>query len=178
MEFIATSCVHSEIMKPRPNKEVLSFLDANSVLLAFPTVTEIMWGIENIRRAQRDKALKLTDALNTALRTHTYLDRMTPDVAEMLAAMLACKQLKDLWIGNPSANWPVFREHLTIAALSICLAVPVATMNMTAYARITEFFPLPGIYYPGQFRWHARPVAHPQLVSVAVGQHATNVLTN
>ncbi len=163
-------------MKPRPNKAVMAFLDTNLIVLAFPTVTEIMRGIENIRLAQPEKALALTASLSVTFKTNAYLDRVTPEVAELLALMLACKELKNFWVDNPSGKWPVFREHLTIAALSICSGIPVATMNRTAYSRISAFFPLPGIYYPGDLRWHSPASNRSWLSAAAVGQHTNGML--
>ena len=70
--YLLDTNVISELRRPRPNRAVLDWLDgvaAEDLHFSAMTIAEIQRGIENCRTADPDKALELTDWLESRLLT-------------------------------------------------------------------------------------------------------------
>lgn len=153
LRFLLTSCLISDYAKPRPHPEVIKFMASANVAMTFPACLDLERGIASIAVTDPIKAAKLRDWLKRVLAKDEFFDGMTAEVAEILAAILDCKGLRNLWFPSPKANNLNFGASVTIAAMSIAYKTPIATLNRKAFGAINEYFMLPGVFNPADGGW-------------------------
>ncbi|WP_156379851.1 hypothetical protein [Rhizobium sp. Leaf383] len=146
MTFIGTTCLISESTKPRPNPQVVSFLANNTIVLPSAVITDVERGILRLSSHDPQRASRLRDWLNSQREAWPILNSREREAAQVLAAILECKPLKNIWLPQPKAHNPKLAYHVFIAASAIAYDLPIATVGTDRLLSINSFFPLPGIF--------------------------------
>ncbi|TCU13733.1 PIN domain-containing protein [Rhizobium sullae] len=152
--FLLDTNVISNSSKRRPHPKVSEWLMAQSrVAIPFAVMLEVETGIAEKHRSDPEKAEALWEWMDQLLDTEFEYPTPTPQVARLLAKLLCCRQLTQLWLVNPKADNKKPGQDLFIAATAIAYDMPIATLNAKDFELIDGFFPLPGVYNPAFEVW-------------------------
>ncbi|MBN8934395.1 MAG: hypothetical protein J0G97_22055 [Rhizobium pusense] len=66
--------------------------------------------------------------------------------AKLVAAMLECCELKNIWLPQPKATHPGFGCHVSIAAAAIAYKLSLEGFGIDTFLQIDRYFSLPGIF--------------------------------
>lgn len=152
--FLLDTNIISNSSKQKPHPRVSEWLRAQSrVAIPFAVILEIETGIAEKDRSDPAKAEALWEWMDKLLDTEFEYPTPTPHVARVLAKLLCCRPLTQLWLANPKADNKKPGQDLFIAATAIAYDMPIATLNAKDFELIDEFFPLPGVYNPAFEVW-------------------------
>ncbi|MDK1386573.1 PIN domain-containing protein [Sinorhizobium sp. 8-89] len=152
--FLLDTNILSESSKPRPHPTISAWLkQQRRVAIPFAVILEVETGIADKHRSNPDKAEELWRWMDELLETDFEYPEATPKVARVLGKLLCCKPLTHLWLVNENADKKKPGQDLFIAATSIVYDMPIATLNVRDFETINRFFPLPGVYNPGNGMW-------------------------
>ncbi|CAK07668.1 MULTISPECIES: PIN domain-containing protein [Rhizobium] len=152
--FLLDTNIISNSSKRRPHPKVSEWLMAQSrVAIPFAVMLEVETGIAEKHRSDPEKAEALWEWMDQLLDTEFEYPAPTPQVARLLAKLICCRPLTQLWLANPKADNKKPGQDLFIAATSIVYDMPIATLNARDFELIDGFFPLPGVYNPAFEVW-------------------------
>ncbi|NKJ77827.1 PIN domain-containing protein [Rhizobium leguminosarum] len=152
--FLLDTNIISNSSKRRPHPTVSAWLTAQSrVAIPFAVMLEVETGIAEKHRSDPEKAEALWEWMDQLLDTAFEYPIPTPQVARLLARLLCCRPLNQLWLANPKADNKKPGQDLFIAATAIAYDMPIATLNAKDFELIDGFFPLPGVYNPAFDVW-------------------------
>ena len=146
LNFLATTCVFSEGVKPRPHGSFTGLVSNNTLVLSAETLLDVNRGILRVRESDPDKAKRLRGWLAEAKDQWPFLEGRESQKAKILAAMLECKELKPIWLPQAKSTHPGFGYHVAIAAAAIAYDLPIAGYGLRPYAVIDRYFELPGLF--------------------------------
>ena len=160
--FLVDTNILSEIEKPRPNPAITEWAQRKpTLILSYPVVLEIRWGIRSLERTNPDRAESLQNWLDAAVAAAgDTMPALTPAVAELQATMMEVPRLTHLWLNNPSRRRRPPGQDLCIAAIAIEYHLPIATLNTRDFIEINGLFPLPGVFNPATRKWAVQWVPH------------------
>lgn len=162
--FCAVSCVLSDASRPRP--EIAEFLRREDVFVTQETIIDIVRGITRIKETYPDKCHRLGDWLDRELSKRSVLSSRIVETAHVIAAIMECRQLKNVWLPHQRKRNPTFGHHVATAATAIANGIPIAAVSVTKFLEIDRYFPLPGVYEVLSRTWvreqrSAEPVRYP-----------------
>ncbi|THF58192.1 type II toxin-antitoxin system VapC family toxin [Ollibium composti] len=159
--YILDTNVVSELIKPRPNANVVNWMarQEESLAITVGCVTEIQRGISLLQRRNVARAVELQDWLNALVKSTMPTLPTDVDVAMLYGRMTAVPQLNDIWIHSPQAKTVKLRQDLEMAAFAIVHRATLVTMNTKDFLVINRYFRLPGLYDPARDQWSIRPIA-------------------
>lgn len=160
--FLADTNILSEIEKPRPNLAITEWTQRGpSLILSYPVVLEIRWGIRSLERSNPVRAESLRNWFDAIVAAATdSMPEITPAVADLQATMMEVPRLTHLWLNNPSRRRRPPGQDLCIAAIAIEYHLPIATLNTRDFIEINDLFPLPGVFNPAKRQWAVHWVPH------------------
>lgn len=153
MTFIGTTCLISETSKPRPNPRVVEFIANNAIVLPSTVITEIERGILRVSVTDPQRSSRLRDWLTSQSEVWPVLHGREHEAARVLAEMLECRPLRNVWLPQPKTQNPKLAYHVFVAASAIAYDLPVATIGTECLSIIDAFFPLPGIFCATNGSW-------------------------
>lgn len=121
MKYLLDTCVISELTKPVPNSDVISWLnsiDADKLFISVITIGEIQKGLSKLSDIKKKK--KLTEWLNTLL--DKYQDRL-------ISIDLKVAEKWGFLLGNSE------KKGVSISSIDGLLAATVYTHNLTLVTR-------------------------------------------
>lgn len=145
MKYLATTCLVSEIAKPRQKPHVLDFIAANTFVFSSETLIDIQRGIFRTSHTNPQKAAELREWLSSISSSWPLVSGREQEKAKLVATMLECRELKNIWLPQPKAAHPGFGYHVSIAAAAIAYELPLAGFGIDTYLQIDRYFNLPGI---------------------------------
>ena len=152
--FLLDTNIVSMSSKPRPHPRLVDWLFENEdVIIPFPVFIEISRGIAELATRDPHRASSLKFWLEALLKTKRRHLKIGDNVALKLGEMMACKQLRQLWVVPSTARRVVPGQDLTIAAISIVHRIPIATLDTFDFVLIDKYFKLPGVYDPVEDEW-------------------------
>lgn len=134
--------------------------------ICFPVITELMRGVYLLRDRDPERAAAIRSWIARILETDFVVPAMGPEVAEIYARMTSLPCLRHMWTVSRTDKKNRLGHDLMIASVSIVHDAPIVTANPRDYVRISEWFPLSGVYQPLEDRWYVepdRPVCVPHL---------------
>ena len=146
MRFLATTCVFSESIKPRPHPSFSRFVSTNTLVLSGETLIDVQRGILRIAQCDPEKAQRLRNWLMEAKDRWPIIEGREREKSKILAEMLECRPLKYLWMPEPRAASPTFQYPIAIAAAAIAYDLPIAGYGLGPYTVIDSYFKLPGLF--------------------------------
>ncbi|GAC1046062.1 type II toxin-antitoxin system VapC family toxin [Rhizobium sp. No.120] len=150
--FLLNTTVLSHAEKKKPHPVLVQWLAAQSSLaIPFATFVEVETGIIERQRSNPKRAAELRYWLNDLLQTQFIFPALTPEVAHVLAKMICCRQLTDLWYKD-QCDTRKPGQDLSIAAVASVYGFPIASLDGD-FERIDHYFPLPGVYNPAFDMW-------------------------
>ena len=136
----------------KPNPDVINWIEAappRSPAIAWSTVYELQYGIENARNAGSHRTVAYERALGELLDDRRFrVLRPTTEAAGMRARMHATPALRSFFVQQPGSRRQSTGEDLTIAATAIAAGAVVVTSNVKDFSAIDRYFPLPGLLDP------------------------------
>lgn len=150
--FLIDTNVLSHLKKARRNPNVEAWLaDQPNYAIPFSTLLEIKQGILELEKYAPDRATDLQSWFDAILKSDFYFPPINEQVALTLANLYCCGPLKPLW--QPQSGKKKPGQDLFIAAVAIVHDLPIATLDVTDFVRIDQYFTLPGVYHPGFKTW-------------------------
>lgn len=146
MSIIVSSCVLSDASRPRPKPEIAEFLRRKDVFVTQETIIDIVRGITRISGTHPDKWSRLSVWLDQELSKRSVLSSRIVETAHIIAAIMECRPLRNVWLPDQRKHNPTFGHHVATAATAIANGIPVAAVSVTKFLEIDRYFPLPGIY--------------------------------
>ncbi|MBB3914591.1 PIN domain-containing protein [Rhizobium fabae] len=160
--FLVDTNILSDSQKRRPNPRLAHWLSQqDQIAIPYPVIVEIEQGIHSLRQRNPVRAQLLRSWVDGLLETEFLYPAMNSQVARLQAAMYSCRALKQLWFVGPESDKRPGND-LTIAAIAIAHHLPIATIDIWDFEKISTFFPLPGVYNPVSNAWIIRPAAQHQ----------------
>jgi predicted nucleic acid-binding protein len=152
--FLLDTNIISNASRQKPHPVIAEWLRAQTRLaIPFAAILEVETGIVDKHRSDPVRADELWDWLDGLLDTDFEYPVPTPQVARVLAKLICCRPLTNLWFANPQADKRKPGQDLFIAATSIVYDMPVATLDVRDFEQIDGYFPLPGVYNPAFDVW-------------------------
>ncbi|AVH43656.1 hypothetical protein [Agrobacterium tumefaciens] len=158
MKYLATTCLVSEVAKPRPKPHVLEFIATNTFVLSPETLIDIQRGILRTSRTNPHKAAELREWLSSVSGRWPLVSGREQEKAKLVAAMLECRELKNIWLPQPKAAHPGFGYHVSIAAAAITHELPLAGFGIDTFLQIDRYFSLPGIFDLKDESWRSATI--------------------
>lgn len=146
MKYLATTCLVSEVSKPRQKPHVLEFIAKNTFVFSPETLIDVQRGILRTSRTNPQKAAELREWLSSVSGSWPLVSGREQEKAKLVAAMLECRELKNIWLPQPKAAHPGFGYHVSIAAAAIAYELPLAGFGIDTFLQIDRYFGLPGIF--------------------------------
>lgn len=165
-EFLLDTSVLSETSKKRPNPTVVEFIrTAENIAIPIAVLMEFQMGIMLRCATDPVAAVQLSNWFNEMLSAGIPLIETDREVAEVWGVLCSDPRLRNLLMTDPRSKKSRFGQDIHIAAVSIAKRMPIATLNVKDFRLIDSFYPLPGIYHPGEDRWYARmePLTNPEM---------------
>ena len=125
--------------------------------ISFPVITELMRGAYLLQERDPERADAIRIWIGQIMAAKFVVPAMCPQVAEIYARMTAVPSLRHMWTIQRHEKRNRMGHDLMIASVAIVYDAPIVTANVKDYARIQEWFPLPGVYHPLETRWHVKP---------------------
>ncbi|MFC5755692.1 type II toxin-antitoxin system VapC family toxin [Rhizobium sp. GCM10022189] len=125
--------------------------------ICFPVITELLRGAHLKEQENPGKAQAIVAWVDQILNTNFPLLAMTPTIASIYARMTAVPALRHMWTVQRKEKHNRLGHDLMISAVSIFYQSPIITNNVDDFLKITERFPLPGVYDPFSECWWVRP---------------------
>ncbi|MEO9340458.1 hypothetical protein ABFT80_23895 [Mesorhizobium sp. SB112] len=156
MTFIASTCLVSETPKQRPNAQALDFLSSHDIVFTSATLVDIQRGINRAAQTNPSKAADLQKWLTSERTKRSVLSERMWETARVLAAILECRPLKNVWLPDPKVRNPSFGHHVATAAAAIAYGLPIAAISVKEFVKIDAHFMMPGVYDVLAKRWVSR----------------------
>lgn len=155
MKYLATTCLVSEVSKPRQKPHVLEFISTNTFVFSDETLIDVQRGILRTSRTNPRKAAELREWLSSVSRDWPLVSGREQEKAKLVAAMLECRELKNIWLPQPRAAHPSFGYHVAIAAAAVTYELPLAGFGIDTFLEIDRYFGLPGIFDLKDQKWRS-----------------------
>jgi hypothetical protein len=158
LKYLATTCLVSEVSKPRQKPHVLEFIATNTFVFSPETLIDVQRGILRTSRTNPQKAAELREWLSSVSSSWPLVSGREQEKAKLVAAMLECRELKNIWLPQPRAAHPGFGYHVSIAAAAIAYELPLAGFGIDTFLQIDRYFSLPGIFDLKDESWRSATI--------------------
>lgn len=153
--FMLDNSVLSEVTKPKPNPQVIRFLQNERYIIPAGTLMEIQFGISRIEGTDPVKAGRLSKWYDEIVSSGVPFAETDARVARVWGRLASDNRLKNLRVQRATDRKERGLQDLHIAAAAIARNAVIATMDVDDFMQIHQCHPLPGVYNPGSAQWHA-----------------------
>jgi predicted nucleic acid-binding protein len=156
--FLLDTCVLRELRKRRPNAAVVSFIDETKLFyIPGGALVELQADMARADAIDPDRAAARREWYLRIIRSRIPVKHTTVMMMEVWATLDVDPRLQSLKLHVKHDKLSRAGHDIHIAATALVSQLPIATMEVEAFAIINEYFPLPSIYDPIERRWHSRP---------------------